>query len=398
MASADAPLRLDKPDRIRFAHSPLSALMFTVISLAFAWLCWNYIQDSQAIRIGFTAFALLFVAVGLLGIFWRLEIDIDLRRRRATIRRGFWPNPKERNRTLDELEGIGLSLKYRSSGTKNSKRKAPWWYITLKFSGDQKGTDVFVSANERAAYERWEYIAKRLQVDAIDNTSESPQRRDWQHLDTSLQSKVQQEVDSRTRPPEQPADSKVTILEQGSQKELLLPRLGFNGGLVFVLLFGSAFAALGAGALLANFGVLDMDVEGGTLAMTIIPPVFILVGLGTMWLGISGSFSSLVVGIENGLLYTEYLGFRMRSGRKSVALAEIESLDIGGDVRSRQRSGRRMTIGGLTLGSNRYRDRENEVVVRSDKQILRFGSSLGEADRAWVADVCRYATARGKFP
>ena len=56
-----------------------------------------------------------------------------------------------------------------------------------------------------------------------------------------------------------------------------------------------------------------------------------------------------------------------------------------------------MSIGDLTLEKKRYRVRESEVVVRSDKKILRFGDFLCESDKAWIADLCRFAVHHGSL-
>lgn len=398
MASPDAALRLDEQDRITFAHSPWSALGFLLISLALAWLCWNFIQDNNLIRNGFTGFALLFVAAGVFGIFWRMEMDIDLTWRRVRLRRGFWPSPKISERPLDEADGIHLTLEYRSAGSKGKKRKVPWWLVSLKFPDEKKGTRIFVSRNERDAYEKWEYFARRLELDAVDATSAEPARQDWRRLDDNLAARTDDAGTALVRAPTMPAGSTIEVLQGDARKELILPRLGFNGGLVFLAFFGAAFIALGGGGLLASLGVIDMEVQGSRWAILIVPPVFVLAGLGIVWLGIWGSFSSLVVGVGSAALYTENLAFGRRSGRKSVPLAEIESITVGGDVRSRRRTGARVTVGGVSLGRKKYREREDEIVIRSDNQILRFGGSLPEADKTWLADACRYASVRGQLP
>lgn len=50
MASADVRLKVDEPQHIRFAHSPLSALGFTLVSAGFACVCWRFITDTPGMR------------------------------------------------------------------------------------------------------------------------------------------------------------------------------------------------------------------------------------------------------------------------------------------------------------------------------------------------------------
>jgi hypothetical protein len=134
-----------------------------------------------------------------------------------------------------------------------------------------------------------------------------------------------------------------------------------------------------------------MQVQGSPWTIQLVPPIFIFMGLGIIWLGIRGSYSSLSLGVDGDELYIEQLAFGRCSGRRSVRLSEIEKIDVAGDVRSRHRSGANIRIGGLELGRKQYRPRNSEVVVRSDSKILRFGGFLPKADKEWLADLCRFA-------
>ncbi len=396
MATADVKLKVDEPDRIVFAHSPGSAAWFTLISLGFTWGCWTFIPAEEGfVRWVFVGFCSLFVAAGVFGIFWRHELDIDIDRRRVKVRRGFWPAPTESNRQLDEADGIWLTMEYRSSGSK-SKRKVPWWFVSLKFAGDKKGTRIFVTSDEIEGYAKWEHFAERLKLDGVDATGAEPQRKRWESLDEKL---VSAGGDDRpVRAPAPPAGTLIRTRSNRGWKEVLLPARGFNGGLVILVIFGGVFAAFGLAAAAAALGVLDMEVQGSEIAMAIVPPVFVLVGLGIIWLGIVGSYKETIVGVVGGELFIEGQAFGRRSGRRAIPLADIESVSVAGDVRSRSRTGVKVEVGGMRLGKKTYRDRENEIVVCSDRQILRFGSSLPESDRAWLADACHYAAVEGRFP
>lgn len=397
MTSADVSLKSDRPSRLRFAHSPLKAAAFTLISLGFAVACWYLIRDEQVARMLFTGFALLFVFAGVFGIFWRMEMDIDLVNRRVRIRRGMWPAPKTRIRSLDDADGVWLTMEYRSSGSK-SKRKVPWWFVSLKFPEERRGTRIFAARTELEGYRKLEHYARRLQLDAVDGTAEQLRRRSWQQLDEKVGSQKIEADSARVASPEPPPDSNIELISNHGRKEILLPAAGFNGGLVLLALFGGVFIVLGAGVLLAAAGAVDVQVEGSKVALMTVPPVFILAGAGIIWLGIRGSYSATVVGVSNGALFVDHLAFGKRSGRRSIPLADIESIGIGGDVRSRHRVGFRSQIGAVGIGGGRYRERQSEVVVRSDQQILRVGSRLTDAERAWLADACRHAAVEGRLP
>jgi hypothetical protein len=397
MASADVSLQLETQDRIRFAHSPLKAFFFALISVVFMLLCWFSIRDAEMIRYGFTAFSLLFVIVGILGVFWRSEIDIDLVRRRVRQIRGMWPNPKVTLRNLDDADGIWLSIEYRSSGSKKgSKRKVPWWFVSLKFPDEKTGTRLFATRREVEGYQKWEHYANRLEVTAVDGTAEVAARKDWTKLDENVA--VQTANDKAPATPRKPPKSRVEVITQGTHREFVLPPLGFSGGLIFLALFGGAFVVMGGGAVLAKLGVIGMQIQGSEAAILMVPPIFVLAGLGIIWLGIKGSYSSLVLGVEGRELYTERLAFGKRSGRETILLAAIESIDVADDVRSRRRDGGYIKIGGVSVGTNRYRARESEIVLRSDQKILRFGESLSTAEQEWLADVCRFAVHHLRLP
>lgn len=398
MASADVVLKQDQGNRLFFAYSPMRALAFAVVSLGLTWVCWNFIEDEPIVRYGATAFTLLFVLAGVGGFFWRMELDIDLGRRRVRTRRGMWPSPKTRERGLDEADGIWLDMEYRSQGSKRNRRKVPWWFVSLKFPDEKKGTRLFATRGEVEGYRKWEYYAERLKLDAVDATAEQPQRQSWQELDDKLTAQSRESTETPVSTSTPPADSKVEVFYDGGRKEIRLPPPGFNVGLVFLSLFGGAFAALGGGGLFASLGLIDVPVQGSPWAVRIVPPVFLLIGLGIVWLGIKGSYSALVIGVERGALFVEQLAFGRRSARRSVPLAEIESVSVAGDVRSRRRTGGYVKIGGVALGGRRFRERDSEVVVRSDRRILRFGSALSDPEKAWLADACRYATVRGQLP
>jgi hypothetical protein len=388
MASAEVSLELDTTERILFAHSPLKAFGFTLVSLCFTLICWFSIQDDATVRYGFTVFSLLFVIAGLFGVFWRRVLDIDLIQRRVRDVRGMWPNPTTTLRNLDDAEGIWLRMEYRNSGSKSNREKVPWWTVSLKYR-NEKGTKLFVTRDEIEGRGKWEHLAERLNLMAVDATGEKEERKSPEALDTTVATKPQ--TARKFDRPVQPADSLAEIRVEQGRRTVVLPPTGFSGGLVFLVLFGTAFSAMGGSVLFSTLGIIDMQVQGSPWTIQLVPPIFIFMGLGIIWLGIRGSYSSLSLGVDGDELYIEQLAFGRCSGRRSVRLSEIEKIDVAGDVRSRHRSGANIRIGGLELGRKQYRPRNSEVVVRSDSKILRFGGFLPKADKEWLADLCRFA-------
>jgi hypothetical protein len=400
MGSADVNLKVDQQDRLLFAHSPMRALVFAVIAGGFAWASWHYSGDAGAFRYAFTGFAMLFVVIGVLGVFWRLELDIDLSTRSVRLRRGFWPATKSTHRSLDEAEGVVLRMEYRSSGSKGNKRKVPWWFVGIQFPEEEKATRIFATTKEVDAYEKWEYFAKRLKLDAINATEPAAvERKGYRELDAKLSSQSPTENAERPRrDPTPPQGSGLEVRFDGHQKEIVIPAVGFSGGLVFLFLFGATFAAMGTLPLLAQFGILDIEVSGSDAVLAIVPPIFILAGLGIIWLGIKGSYSTMHISVRSGELVTEIMAFGRRSGHKSVVLANVESVGISGDVQSRRRKTGHIKIGGVAFGNRGYQERKKEIVVRADGGILRFGRSLNDAARIWLGNACRYAVVHGQLP
>ena len=399
MASADVKLKIDEQHRLYFAHTPMAALVFAIVASGFAWVIWRFANDDGVVRYLMTGFALIFVLVGVLGVFWRNELDIDLIGRHVKRRRGFWPSPKSNNTRLDAADGVRLDMEYRSSGSRNNKRKVPWWFVSIKFAGDEKGTRLFATRNEVDGYAKWEHFAKRLRLDTIDATdSGAVERKHWNDLDKNVSEQEEGDFEGPLRDPNPPLKSGLQLVQSEGRREIRIVAPGFNGGLVFLIIFGGIFVALGSFTGLSALGVIDVPVSGSKTALVVIPPIFIILGLGIIWLGVKGSYSTQVIAVKNGELFTETLAFGRRSGRTAVPLAKIESVGIGGDVSSKRRRSNRVKIGGVALGNSRYRKREDEVVVRSDGQILRFGRSLDDSARIWLENACRYAVVNGKLP
>jgi hypothetical protein len=67
-------------------------------------------------------------------------------------------------------------------------------------------------------------------------------------------------------------------------------------------------------------------------------------------------------------------------------------------VNSNSLKGRRAKIGGVPIGDRKYRHRKDEIVVRADSAILRFGQAPGDAARTWLESACRYAAVNGQLP
>ena len=164
--SADVILIADEPQRLSFAHSPLRAAVFALVAVGFTTICYLAIQDEPFVRWFFVGFSMLFVIAGIAGMFWRLELDVDIATRKVRIRRGMWPATKTVIRSLDEADGVWLTMKYRSSGSKN-KRKVPLWIVSLKFPEEKKGIRIAASSTEVEGYQKWEDYATRLQLDAV---------------------------------------------------------------------------------------------------------------------------------------------------------------------------------------------------------------------------------------
>jgi len=167
-----------------------------------------------------------------------------------------------------------------------------------------------------------------------------------------------------------------------------MPPVGFNAGLVLFALFGAAFAGFGAFFLLVKSGLFT-ELTGKTIAITesspgatwIIAPIFLFIGVAIILVGVVGSYGTEQIAERGDRLIYKYLFLGCALRTREIPKKEIEGLELRSGISARHRSRQGITIG--TTSRSRA-PVENEIMIRSDNQLIRFGKHLGETDKQWL--------------
>ena len=398
MRVSEVKLKRESDREILFAHYPLGGVVFALIGAGFGYLP-TYLGADSSTRWVFGIMGGLFFIIGILGAFWRYELRLDLISRTYTRRRGMWPAPTTLKGSLDDLTAVVLTQEWsRSRSGRGRTSEHPWWKLSLEFVGWDKPVSIEAIGSEQQGHERLEYYAKKLRTPAIDRTAESEIKRNWNELDQPL---TEQRSDSSSHPgtvgiadPRFPPPGSAIVTAEGMENfRFLLPAAGFNAGLVVFTLFGAVFAGFGGFFLLVRSG-LFMELTGKTVRVTesspgatwIIAPIFLLIGIAIILLGVVGSYGTEEIAEQGDrLIYRfSFLGRALRS--REIPKNEIEEIALRRDISARHRSRRGVTIGGTTV-ETRSRSRApvgNEIMIRSDDQLIRFGKDLPVADKEWL--------------
>ncbi len=410
MRVSEVKLKRESDRELFFAHYPLGGVVFALLGAGFGYLP-VYLGADSWTRWIFGIMGALFAIIGILGAFWRYEFRLDLISRTYTRRRGMWPAPQTHKGSLNDLTAVILTQEWsRSRSARGHTSDHPWWKLSLEFTGWDKPVSIEAVGSEQHGHERLEYYAKKLKVPAIDRTAEKEIARNWNELDQPL---AAQKADRASQagavgigdPRFPPPGSAIVSAEDTSGLRILLPAIGFNAALVLFTLFGAVFATFGGFFLLVKSG-LFMELTGKTIAVTesspgatwIIAPIFLLIGVVIILLGVVGSYGTEEIA-ERGdwLIYRFlFLGRALRS--RDILKKDVEEIDLRSDISARHRSRRGIAISKTTIETT-SRSRasvDNEIMIRSDNQVIRFGKHLAEADKQWLASalnrLCRGAS------
>jgi hypothetical protein len=395
---SEVKLKRESERELFFAHYPLGGVVVAVFGAAFGYLP-TYLGADPGTRWVFDAGGGFLALVGLFGAFWRYELRLDLLARTYTRRRGFWPSPKRATGSLDELKGVILTQQWdRSSSSRGGATYHPWWKVSLDFQGWEKPVSIEALGSEQKGQERLEYYAKKLKVPAVDRTGELEKKRNWDELDLGLADRERRPLAEERQvaavdPSVPPPRSRIRVTGYPGHRAVVLPSLGCNGGMVFLVLFGLVFAAFAVFFMLAKSGLYTeltgkgiTVTESSPLAGWIISSLFLLIGLGIMMLGVVGSYGIDEIE-ESGeaLIYRfRFLNWPLRSRR--VLKREIEEIELRGDISPQRAALSTIKVGKFEFGTTpgKMRAPVPEVFIRSDKQIFRIGQHLSQAEKEWL--------------
>jgi hypothetical protein len=336
-----------------------------------AYLAVRFIDDAVG-RWLMTGMGVFFVLLGSGGALWRYDLAIDLMARTYRGRRGFLPAPRRLQGSLDELDGVELTRRWRS-GDDSSHAV---WVVGLDFRSWDRPLSLFETTSERKGYAKLETLSRLLRADAIDRTGPDEVRRPWDDLDRAIGDQAQAASESDTpAPADPPAGSAIewTRGETGSEM-VVLPAPGFNAGTVLLVLFSLPFAAFGTVALLAVSGAIDIAFEGSDAAAWIVGAVFVFIGLVLCAGAVFGSVAREIVRLDAADLVFSLRAFGREYRVRRLPRREIEEIAI--------------------KPSSAGEARDDEVVVRSKRRVLRIGSRLNAAELEWLQRALTYLACR----
>ncbi len=272
---------------------------------------------------------------------------------------------------LEELAGVVLTRQWRRSSSSNgSSNEHAVWVVSLEFEGWKEPLSLFETSSEKKGYGKLEHLSRRLQIDAVDRTGGEESRRDWNSLDRPASAPSGARAQNESVPA-LPAGSRIewTPGETGSSMAVL-PALGFNAGTVLLFLFGLPFAGFGTMALLAVSRTIDVKFEGSESAAWIVGSVFVVVGLGLCAGAVFGSVAREIVRRQAGDLVVSLKAFGREYRTRRVPRTEIEGIEI--------------------KPSNQARSKSNQLVIRSDRRVIRLGGELTPEEQHWLLSAVTY--------
>jgi hypothetical protein len=356
MIASEVNLIKEDDREIYFAHRPLSGIAIMLIGMGIVYFFFfTSVVKEQVPRWVFSAFGALFSLAGFAGALWRYELRLDLITRTYSGRRGFWPDPKPVRGSLDDLEGVVLS----SRVDRSDKSTTTVWTLGLRFRNWEKPVTIKESTNEPAAYQELEHYAKKLRIPAIDRTGAQEQAISWTDVDKPLA----EQPDHPVSIPPLPAGSTIDFTAGPGRRRILLPANGFSVGALVFGLFGLPFFSLGSfflWVLLFNRAA----VRGSISAGFIVAPLFILVGLLVILLGIAAMSGRQLIEEEGGDLVFSLLLFNGRVRPRRAVKKEVEE---------------------VSLKPVPERSDQQQLLIRSDKLIMHIGDQkLSPKELEWL--------------
>lgn len=191
-----------------------------------------------------------------------------------------------------------------------------------------------------------------------------------------------------TAPADPPAGSAIewTRGETGSEM-IVLPAPGFGVATVLLVLFGLPFAAFGTVALLAVSGAIDIAIEGSDASIWIVGTVFVFIGLVLCAGAVFGSVARELVRLDAADLVFSLRAFGREYRVRRLPRREIEEIAVKPSSASRPRPSR-----GRRHGAGETHD--DEVVVRSNRRVLRIGGRITVAELEWLQRALTYLACR----
>jgi len=182
------------------------------------------------------------------------------------------------------------------------------------------------------------------------------------------------------------------IRERGRTRILLQP-IGFNGGVLFLALFGLAFDGSAAAAALRLLGDVRVNSEIPTelvWGLAVMGGIFALIGLTILLAPLIGAAASEWIEDARGSLDRGLPRLGDELGREDAPKREIESIDLSAAPNTPARVRRH----GLGKARSPAEDAPRNLRIRTAAHVLRIGRHLSPEELRWLTQLVE-AMARG---
>jgi len=362
----------ESADCLRFAfRHGVGWVILAVACLLAALAVW--VVEDLLFRVPVAFVGGVFLIVGILVVLWRCELILDLRSRTHGGRRGFWPRTKSFSGSLDEIIGVELTRTWSSTGDSGD---VVLWELRLLFQDWELSDTIFQTNTEEDAYEKLERYSRKLRVPAVDRTGTAEVRRTWQDLDRTAAEDAARRGELPERLPPPPG-SHIDLEWRSGRVTIVLRAAGLGVWGFLFLAMGSLPVAFAGIALLAAAGIVNVPVRGSMAGVLLGALVSLLLGLVFVVPVALAAWSRHAIRDEGGSIrvYLRFLGKEILP--QLLPKHEIEEVSIR---ESTTRRGNRAPP-------------PQELMVRSDQDVVRLGAELAPANLIWLRQAILYLIA-----
>ena len=173
------------------------------------------------------------------------------------------------------------------------------------------------------------------------------------------------------------------MIRERGRTRILLPPIGFNGGVLFLALFGLAFGGSAAAAALRLLGDVRVNSEIPTepvWGLALMGGIFALIGLAILLAPLIGAAASEWIEDARGSLIVGYRGWGMSGGVRTLPKREIESIDLS----AAPNTPARVRYHGLGKARSPAEDAPRDLRIRTAARVLRIGRHLSPEELRWL--------------
>jgi hypothetical protein len=361
-ATTTIRVRRESDSEILFAHSPLPGLLTAGVGLAIIAV---FVSGEPPPPWWLPALLGVFPLFGLLAALWRFEVHLDLIRRRFRVHRGYRPWATSHEGSLDEIHSVVLDKAWRRTSSRSGSSERLIWTIDLD-AAKIGPLRVLASSDESEARQRFETLAAKLAIQAVDRSSGEERIPGHEKLDHP-RSQTRTSGSSPAQAPAPPAGSRIETTPGPTGRIIVIPPLGLHPVIILLSLFGLAFAGFALLALAAASGVVPMKVTGSRELLAVMAVIFVVVGLAIAIAPLAGAFARERIEDGGDHLFFSILIAGRSTRRRMIRKAAIEKVDLRSNTASQRTAGR-------------------ELFVRSNDEVIILGRDLDEDALRWLRD------------